>query len=162
MTEDERRERFEALYREHFRAMYLAARRALPNGELAEDAVQSAFLVAWRKPEALFESPSPAGWLFKTLRNTVGDTLRALARLRALTAEGAEADAAVLDERDVLLEYESAENRAELRLLVRAFCFGESYADIAAELGISVAAVKKRIQRAKERLRAQLEAESHL
>ena len=45
---------------------------------------------------------------------------------------------------------------------MRAFCFGESYADIAAELGISVAAVKKRVQRAKERLRAQLEAESHL
>lgn len=47
--------------------------------------------------------------------------------------------AAVLDERDVLLEYESAENRAELRLLARAFCDGESYADTAAELGISVA-----------------------
>ena len=29
MTEDEKRERFEALYREHFRAMYLAASRAL-------------------------------------------------------------------------------------------------------------------------------------
>ena len=45
----------------------------------------------------------------------------------------------MLDERDVLLEYESAENRAELRLLARAFCDGESYADTAAELGISVA-----------------------
>ena len=162
MTEDERRERFEALYREHFRAMYLAARRALPNGELAEDAVQSAFLAAWRRLDVLLGSPSPRGWLFKALRNTVGDTLRALERLRALTAGGVEADAAVYDERGVLLEYESAQNRAELELLVRVFCERESCADVAASLGISVAAVKKRIQRAKERLRVQLEAEGHL
>ena len=162
MTEAEARERFEALYRDNFRAMYLAARRALPNGELAEDAVQSAFLVAWRKLDVLLGSPSPRGWLFKALRNTVGDTLRALERLRALTAGGVEADAAVYDERGVLLEYESAQNRAELELLVRVFCEGESCADVAASLGISVAAVKKRIQRAKERLRAQLEAEGHL
>ena len=113
MTEAEARERFEALYRENFRAMYLAARRALPNGELAEDAVQSAFLAAWRRLDVLLGSPSPRGWLFKALRNTVGDTLRALERLRALTAGGAEADAAVYDERGVLLEYESAQNRAE-------------------------------------------------
>ena len=162
MTEAEARERFEALYRENFRAMYLAARRALPNGELAEDAVQSAFLAAWRRLDVLLGSPSPRGWLFKALRNTVGDTLRALERLRALTAGGVEADAAVYDERGVLLEYESAQNRAELELLVRVFCEGESCADVASSLGISVAAVKKRIQRAKERLRAQLEAEGHL
>ena len=112
MTEAEARERFEALYRENFRAMYLAARRALPNGELAEDAVQSAFLAAWRRLDVLLGSPSPRGWLFKALRNTVGDTLRALERLRALTAGGVEADAAVYDERGVLLEYESAQNRA--------------------------------------------------
>ena len=36
MTEDEKRGRFEALYREHFRAMYLAARRALTVGGGAE------------------------------------------------------------------------------------------------------------------------------
>ena len=162
MTEAEARERFEALYRENFRAMYLAARRALPNGELAEDAVQSAFLAAWRRLDVLLGSPSPRGWLFKALRNTVGDTLRALERLRALTAGGAEADAAVYDERGVLLEYESAQNRAELELLVRVFCERESCADVAASLGISIAAVKKRIQRAMERLRAQLEAEGHL
>ena len=32
MTENEKRGRFEALYREHFRAMYLAASRALTAG----------------------------------------------------------------------------------------------------------------------------------
>ena len=36
MTEDEKRGRFEALYREHFRAMYLAASRALTAGGGAE------------------------------------------------------------------------------------------------------------------------------
>ena len=36
MTENEKRGRFEALYREHFRAMYLAASRALTAGGGAE------------------------------------------------------------------------------------------------------------------------------
>ena len=129
MTEAEARERFEALYRGKF-PRHVPRRAARPPRTASSPRTRCSRLFS--PPGGGWTSFSgarpPRGWLFKALRNTVGDTLRALERLRALTAGGVEADAAVYDERGVLLEYESAQNRAELELLVRVFCEGESCA----------------------------------
>jgi RNA polymerase sigma-70 factor (ECF subfamily) len=74
-------ERFEALYRQHFRGV-LGYALARLEPERAKDAAAETFLVAWRR---LAEVPAePAGWLFGVARKVVAQQLRADSRRDAL------------------------------------------------------------------------------
>lgn len=78
---DDDAERFEALYRQHFRGV-LGYALARLEPERAKDAAAETFLVAWRR---LGEVPTePAGWLFGVARKVVGQQLRADSRRGAL------------------------------------------------------------------------------
>jgi RNA polymerase sigma factor (sigma-70 family) len=78
---DDDAERFEALYRQHFRGV-LGYALARLEPERAKDAAAETFLVAWRR---LGEIPAePAGWLLGVARKVVGQQLRADSRRDAL------------------------------------------------------------------------------
>ncbi len=78
---DDDDERFEALYRQHFRGV-LGYALARLEPERAKDAAAETFLVAWRR---LGEVPAePAGWLFGVARKVVAQQLRADSRRDAL------------------------------------------------------------------------------
>lgn len=78
---DDDAERFEALYRQHFRGV-LGYALARLEPERAKDAAAETFLVAWRR---LGEVPAePAGWLFGVARKVVAQQLRADSRRDAL------------------------------------------------------------------------------
>jgi len=74
-------ERFEALYRQHFRGV-LGYALARLEPDRAKDAAAETFPMAWRR---LDEIPAePAGWLFGVARKVVGQQLRADSRRDAL------------------------------------------------------------------------------
>ncbi len=143
----------EALFRENWEALYRYANRMLRSPPLAEEAVQEAFMIAVIKYEQLQASGNPAGWLFRTVRNVAMNQQRARQRgselVLRLLAEQPEArtDGGV---------FADLEEDEDFRLVRRVTLEGYSVRETAEALGITVEACKKRIQRAKARLREQL------
>jgi len=80
-SEQERAERFAALFAEHYgRVHAYAARRA--GRDAADDIASETLLIAWRRREALPAEPLP--WLYGIARNLVARHHHAGARRRAL------------------------------------------------------------------------------
>ncbi|MDA0173538.1 sigma-70 family RNA polymerase sigma factor [Solirubrobacter taibaiensis] len=83
-----RQARFEALFDEHYEAVHrYALRRAEP--PLAEEVVNEAFLVAWRRLDEVPEEPLP--WLYGTAKHVLANRRRDAARhARRIGAAAAE------------------------------------------------------------------------
>ncbi len=147
-------------------ALALAITRDVP---ASEDIAQDAFLAAWQNLRRLQNPASFLPWLRQITRNLARDHLRA-GRHRPLDGEGAElaialaADPAptpaqrlVEDER----EHAAAELIAALpddsrEVLLLYYREGQSSQQVAALLGLSDAAVRKRLSRARQGLREDL------
>ena len=155
--EERYRKQIEDLYRKMYCPLFEYARSTLPNDSLAEEAVQDTFRVACQKPEALWESPNPEGWLVKTLKNVIYNTVssRTMAlrllkdyihlRVSEISASG--------DLEEIEIQYGDIAESEELKLLKEMALEGKSYLEMAQERGISVVACRKRMQRAREFLR---------
>ena len=152
---------FQGLYQDHYRALFSYAYHLGFRREMAEDCVQDAFLVALEHIEAVRSSPNPRGYLQQTLKNVIGYQLRCMRyaaelqrKLRERIPEEGESGSGGLRPETL---YRGAVSDEDLRLLIRFYLEGWSQKELAEELGISLNACKKRIQRAKERLRSALE-----
>ena len=158
----EEQEFFRGLYRDHYRALFGYAYQLGVPREAAEDCVQETFLAAIRHIDAVRESENPRRYLNQVLKNVIGYRLRSLRYARSLQQklrEGAE-DAlkeSFSDELRPRTLLRGAVSDGELELLIRFYLEGWSQKELAAELGISEDACKKRIKRAKKRLRSALE-----
>ena len=153
--------RIAGLYLEMFNTLMVYARVGLDNEALAEEAVQETFRIACQKPEKLFESPNPQGWLVLTLRNTIRNmkSNRATAKRiieRYLIAQIKEVSA-LEDGINLRVLYENMADTEEFKLLAEMAIEGKSHAEMAKTRGISVNACKKRVQRAKEKLQQKIE-----
>ncbi|MBL4850343.1 MAG: sigma-70 family RNA polymerase sigma factor [Planctomycetes bacterium] len=150
---------------EHLAALTAFARRRLGDPELAADVVQESLLKAVTKIDQLQDEDSLLPWLYRILRRTTVDALRAkgaererIARLEAELAETSWEDPALHAEvcgcfRALLplLKPEHAE------VLVAIDLEGESPPDVAARLGITTNNLKVRRHRARKQLRQRLE-----
>jgi len=137
------------------------ARQVLPDHALVEDAVQEAFLRIIRKPNRYMPGRPFASWFYAVLRNVCRDMLRRRARQARLVQE-------VADRRPAA-EHQAGDSAGALELLAR-LPRGEravltlrivhemAFRDVAAALGISEEAAKKRAQRGLRRLRARQQA----
>ena len=67
---------FDDLYLEHASKMIQVASRVLGNVETAEDVVQNVFIVLLARQEEVKQLEKPAAWLYKTLRNQIGNELQ--------------------------------------------------------------------------------------
>ncbi len=77
------RERFEAIFAEHFDSVLrFALARAQP--EVAKDAVAETFTAAWRSLDDV--PPAPRAWLLAVARRKLADHYRAAGRREALQA----------------------------------------------------------------------------
>ncbi|MCA8958816.1 MAG: sigma-70 family RNA polymerase sigma factor [Planctomycetes bacterium] len=150
----------------HLPAMLRVARRVVRDEHLAEDVTQHAVLNALRHAHALRDRNSVRGWLLSTTRRAALDAVRASRRGIAplqeceLEGEGMDALPAVDVDHDVheaLAEIDSALNDldADQRALLRAAA-ERPQREVAAELGVSHAALRARLHRLRERLRAAL------
>jgi RNA polymerase sigma-70 factor (ECF subfamily) len=147
-----------------YRSRLLArARRVVGDPDLAEEAVQEAFLRGWRACSTFDPTGAPVlSWLLAITANAAVDLARARARRPPLAPPGPEAADRLPDtlgEVDLLLL------RAELgdalatigpdqrTALVETYLRDRPYAEVAAELGIPVGTLRTRVYYGLRRLR---------
>jgi RNA polymerase sigma-70 factor (ECF subfamily) len=156
---------FERLYRRHRRDVYGAVLRDVRDPDEAEDVTQIAFLNAFRALRRGEEPEKPRAWLVTIARNVVRRRYRALATRprEVLLDPDAVPDLSDLDgptagEIAAAIRRLTPNQRAVM--LLREIQ-GLSYAEIAAELDVSLAAVETLIFRARGNLAAELELSDH-
>lgn len=154
------RRKIEQIYLEMFDLLMSYAISSLQNESLAEEAVQETFRIACMKPHELLSSPNPKGWIINTLKYTIANQKRSrAASTRLLTAyiSSQSQDLLVTNDKIQLeLIYENVADSEEFQLLKEMAIEGRSHLEMAEKRGISVAACKKRVQRAKEFLKKKL------
>jgi DNA-directed RNA polymerase specialized sigma24 family protein len=148
-------EYIEALYREMFPRLLTYAQCSLQDAELAEEAVQDAFRIACARPDAVISSENPPGWMMNTLKYVIRNLRRSRARLSALVADYMafdEENFAAEPPDDAGFQLEELLGSGDFKLLKRIVLQKYSMLEAARELGISVDACKKRVQRARKKL----------
>jgi putative glutamine amidotransferase len=129
-------------------------RRMTGDPETAADLCQETFARAWARAPREAPAPVLAAWLHRTAANLALDELRRRARrpaaeLRDLPAPEREEDGAALAQLRV----------ADRAVLVLRFQAGLTLRELGTVLGISEEAARKRVARARTRLRAALDAQ---
>jgi RNA polymerase sigma factor (sigma-70 family) len=162
---DHEAQRFEELYREHFRGV-LGYALARLEPERAKDAAAETFLVAWRR---LRDVPSdPAPWLFGVARKVVAEQLRADSRRAALVERlaspgwqqrgGAADPADQVAQRDAALAALAGLSDRDREALTLLAWHGLSAGQAAQALGVSSLSFAVRLHRARRRLASALAA----
>ncbi|MFD3665873.1 RNA polymerase sigma factor [Streptomyces sp. NPDC058659] len=135
----------------------------------AEDAAQEALLILYRKIGTLRATGALASWMFRIVRNECLRQVRLLASRRGEQPDEQEASAEPSAEEAVLhrLEVEriaaavSALPRDQRQVLIMRDIQGLPGRTVAASLGLSGAAMKSRLHRARTTLRHSLAAPGH-
>lgn len=155
------REEIERLYLQMFSLLFEYARSSLPNNALAEEAVQETFRIACQKPEALCSSPNPEGWLVNTLKYVISNMERsrniAMRILRGYFATNITELTTSTDRIGVEILYDDIADTEEFKLLKELAIDKRSYLEMAESRNISIDTCRKRVQRAKEKLRKKIQ-----
>ena len=145
------------LYMEMYAPLLAYARSTLEDSSLAEEAVQDTFRIACAKVKDLSDSNNPNGWLVNTLKYVIKNMIRTRAQLSRHIIESLSPYHSELrgenDEVSYRLMYADIIESEEFRLVKRIALDKCSMLELAQDLGISVDACKKRVQRAKAKLR---------
>lgn len=157
---NKQRTQIDALYDKNYDFLVSYAWGSLKNISLAEEAAQETFAIACEKPDHICNSPNPEGWLVNTLKNVIQNMER-----RRMAAERVVTDClgdkldllpAQGDQLDIKLLYGNVADTEEFRIMVALGPEGMSMPELAAELGISYSAAKKRAERARKILQKRL------
>ena len=143
-----------------FDMLLIYASASLEEPALAEEAVQETFQIACQKPMQLLSSGNPKGWLVNTLKYTICNMKRRRDSARQLLAKyliSQTKDIAISEDNLRLdLMYENIAETDEFQILRQMAIEGKSHLEMATERGISISACKKRVQRAKEKLKEKI------
>ena len=149
------------LYKEMYGNLYTYAYSILRERELSEELVQETFRIACDKPIELLSSENPKGWLMNTLKNVIGNAKRRRVTMAKYIAGAEAVDIDQLEAPDpggnIDLLYSDLISEEEFRLVKRVAVDRYTVLEAAEELGISVETCKKRVQRAKAKLRKHFE-----
>jgi RNA polymerase sigma-70 factor, ECF subfamily len=155
-----------AAYDAHGAELYRFARRSLADAGLAEDAVQEAFLRAWRASGSYDPArASQRTWLFAILRNVVIDLARARRVRPPLAGDDAPTERSADDELErAVTAWQVEAALAELdddhrKVLVEVHWRGRPYHEVADDLGIPTGTVKSRVYYGLRAMRTNLEAQ---
>lgn len=153
----------ETLYRRH--AGWMAGRlaKATSSRDLAEEALQDAFVAAWRKPGSFRGEGDVGAWLWAIARRRLSSLARKRIDVPSPLADDAEFEAA---DRQALANLEAGRIRAAVsglpddqREVVERVVFrGQPLVDVARCLGVPVGTLKSRLHRARHRIRMEMEA----
>jgi len=155
-----------AAYAAHGRELYRVAYRSLGDRGLAEEAVQTTYLRAWRAADRFDEQlGSLRTWLFAIARNVIVDLARARNVRPRLAADDALSEERRHHDTDVdrlLVSWQIEEALRKLSedhrvVLVETYYRARPYAEVAAELGVPVGTVKSRVYYALRALRLALD-----
>lgn len=164
----EQRRYIQELFDEMQKKLYNYALRYLKNEDLAMDVLQETFLTVCEKPDETINSDSPQGYVFNTLKNMIRSELREITKAnRWFVQENYNNDG---EEREPVInrvpaeesyffnaEYADAVKEDDYKILKLVDVDGFSIAEAAEELGISKENCKKRVQRARERMKNSIE-----
>src|ERR1700690_3171282 len=158
---------FAELVRIHLDWVYSVALRHVGNPHLAEDVVQSVFVLLARKARALGPRTQVGGWLFRTTRLVAGHARRAEQRrkIREATAYTMSPDTTSPDTDEILWEQlaphldqaVAALSEADRTAILLRFYERLPLGRVGERMGVSEEAARKRVNRALERLREFLE-----
>lgn len=150
----------ERLYLQLYPLLFEYARSSLSSDSLAEEAVQDTFRIVCQKPEAMINSPNPEGWIMNTLKNVLKNTIRNQNISRRILLDYFASninDITVTNDRvELEILYEDVADLEEFKMVKAMALEGKSYLEMSQELGISMAACRKRMQRARETLRKKI------
>ena len=148
----------EQLYKDLYPALHVYALRVLGEPALAEEAIQDAFCIACAKREDLLRSGEPRGWIVCTLKYVMRNMLRTQAKTANLLSlfQSMEKPDQAEDTVNVDVLFGDIADSEDFQLLKRIALDRCTMLEIAEDLGISVEACKKRVQRARKRLRERL------
>lgn len=148
------------LYREMYGRMFAYALSVLQNRDFAEEAVQDAFCILCTKANEVLKKENPHGWLMCVLQNVMRNMNRQRMMMNRLIMTSLQVDnleeILVSDEENVDILYGNVAVRADFQLLKRIVLDNYTMLEAAEELGITVDACKKRVQRIKKLLRKKL------
>jgi RNA polymerase sigma-70 factor (ECF subfamily) len=162
---------FEALANEHKDAVYRQLIRACGNREDAEDVLIEALLKAYRNLEQLRDSTAFRSWLAQIGRRVCWQLKQKEALLPIMQLSAMEANGAQLASLEQLPDVQSARTQMKELLLAAVASLPEAERDVyqlreledisgeetAARLGISLAAMKSRLHRARIGVRTYLD-----
>lgn len=155
---------FDAVFREHHTTVLRFIERRIDDREQARELTMDCFEIAWRRFDAA--DPPGRGWLLQTAHHLIGDAYRRRDRERVGVSDLVQ-QARLAGDPD-----EFARDRVELAAVMRmlrpadreilqlAYWDALSAAEIAEVLGCGVAAVWKRLSRAREAVRTLLDADA--
>lgn len=147
----------ERLYLLMYEKLCIYARCTMENDSLAEEAVQETFRIACQKPEAVCSSVKPEGWLINTLKYVMANMERSRMTASRILKEYvlSQVGDLIISEDSVKLEllYGPIAEMDEFKLIKEMAVDGRSQLEMAQTRNISVEACKKRVQRAREKLR---------
>lgn len=155
---------FARLVAEHHAAMARVAFAIVGNVDGARDAVQSAWVIAWRRLASLREPEQVGAWLVAIAANEARQLLRRERRVTVTDiSAGIEASHPVGDPSGRITALDLERVLARLKpddraLVALRFVGGLDSNEIARHLGISASGVRSRLDRVLDRLRADLDA----
>jgi RNA polymerase sigma-70 factor (ECF subfamily) len=152
------------LYDRYGQAAYGLALRVLRDPTLAEDAVEDAFLAAWRSADYRPERSSLRSWILMLVHRRAVDVVRReqhrrgspAAHMPDLAADSAEDTAIVRLERRRVLEALEQLSPEQRELIELAYYGGLTQSELAERLGVPRGTIKSRTSAALAGLRAHL------
>lgn len=155
---------FARLVAEHHAAMARVAFVICGDAETTRDAVQAAWVIAWRRISSLRETSQVRAWLVAIAGNEARQAIRR--RRRAMIVDLSDETAGV-GGRDPVETVDIVDLQRVLRglrpedrtLLAMRFAAGLDSSEIASQLGMSASGVRSRLARLLERLRTDLALE---
>ena len=161
-VKDGSQEAFADIVRRHVDLVYGTARRLVGDEQLAEDVAQAAFAVLAQKAKRV-EPGRLAGWLVNATRLAANEARRArlcrekhewrAAQMRS-SNRSEDGDEPTLEQLTPLLDEALCRlGEADRTAVAMRFLEGRSFAEVAAAMGSSEEAARKRVERAVEKLR---------
>ena len=151
---------FTKIYKERRKPLLMYAENRLGNHAMAEDAVQQAFEIGWRKIDDFQNSPKPEGWIFRSLEFVISNMksrLRTERRVIAILDDyRPDLVAAPADPLPLRVHFGELVDLPQFRIVYEMEIQGHTLAEIAKDLGISETACKKRAERARKDLQKKL------
>ncbi|HWI30695.1 MAG TPA: sigma-70 family RNA polymerase sigma factor [Microbacterium sp.] len=155
---------FSALFARHSKAVYVYAWAMTRNDRDAEDITQEVFVVAWRRLSAIrIVESSALPWLLVTCRNMGRNALRARRDTLSLDESLLPGDHTRQERLEELSWVQAEISRLggmDRRVVHLCLVEGYSYAEASEHLGITRAAIAKRVERLRATLRLTLRGES--